>query len=381
MSAPATPGLAWRAAAILSLTLVATAVLVNLRDPFPMDFISYWAAGKLALGGQAAAAYDIAAHQAVQAGSGAQAATMPFPYPPPFLFVAAPFGALPFGWAAAAWIGLGLGFYAFAVRRLMPWLGAVALAFPPLVACGIIGQNGFLTAGLFMLAMAVLPSRPIVAGLLIAALAIKPQLGLLVPLALIAGREWRAFAGATAGVLLLAVASLAAFGLAAWQGFLALMPLYGRIAAEGLVGWNEMASLYAALRLGGAPDPLALALHAAAALAGAVLVWRSWRASTDPLARAATLATGTVLISPYLYVYDQLLLVPAIGWLWREGLDRRLIALLFVPPLATLAQTAFGLPGPNLAPLLPLALLALTWRGLRRGARPIPLGRSALSAP
>lgn len=353
----------WRFAAILSLIVVATAVTVNLSTPYPMDFISYWAAGKLALAGDAATAYDIAAHHAVQGGAVAQPSMMPFPYPPPFMFLLLPFGALPFGWAAAIWIGVTLLGYVLTVRRLAPDIGALAIAFPPVMVCGIVGQNAFLTAALFAAALVLMPARPWIAGLAFACLAIKPQLGVLIPLALIAGREWRAFAGASIGVIGLAMAGLAAFGLAAWTGFFALMPLYSSIAAKGLVGWHKMASVYASLRLAGAPDSVALALHAAAALIGAALVWRTWRGSCDPLARGAALAIGTVLISPYLYVYDQLLLIVPLAFLLRGGLSQGVIAALCLLPLLTLAQQMW-LPGSriNLAPLLPLVLFGLVWR-------------------
>lgn len=352
----------WRVAAILSLTVIASAVAVVLTSPYGMDFISYWAAAKLALTGNAAAAYDIAAHQAVQATAIADPPTMPFPYPPPFLLILLPFGLLPFGWAAAIWIAVTLLAYALAAGRLMPGSGALAIAFPPVIVCGVIGQNAFLTATVFMTALLVLPRRPLLAGMVFACLAIKPQLGVLVPLAFIAGREWRAFAGASVGVIALALVGLAAFGLSAWAGFIALLPLYGSIATDGLVGWHKMASLYASLRLAGAPDPLALSAHLAATVAGAALVWRVWRATADPLGRGAALAIGTVLVSPYLYVYDQLLLVVALVFLIRCGVSQGLIAALCLLPLLTLAQTAMPDPRINLAPLLPLVLLVLVWR-------------------
>lgn len=364
----------WRIAAVLSLTVVATAVMLNLSAPYPMDFISYWAAGKLALAGHAVTAYDIAAHRAVEASAVAAPTIMPFPYPPPFLLMLLPFGALPYAWAAAAWIGITLLGYALAVRRLAPDIGAVAIAFPPVMVCGITGQNGFLTAALLVAGLVIQPRRPWLAGLLFACLAIKPQIGVLIPLALIAGREWRTFAGAGIGVIGLASAGLAAFGLAAWNGFLAILPLYGSIAGKGLVGWHKMASVYASLRLAAVPDSVALVLHGGAALAGAALVWRVWRQTADPLHRGAALAVGTALISPYLYVYDQLLLVVALAFLLRSVVSQGVIAALCLVPLVTLVQSAW-FPGAHLnpAPLLPLFLLVLLWRqtsgkGARSGA-------------
>lgn len=370
----------WRIAAILSLTVIATAIAVNLSSPYPMDFISYWAAAKLALGRSAASAYDIAAHHDVQAGAVAEPTLMPFPYPPPFLLLLLPFGSLPFPWSAAIWILSTLALYVAVVRRLMPGIGAVAIAFPSTIFSGVIGQNGFLTAAFFIGAMLALPRRPVVAGLLVACLAIKPQLGVLIPLALIAAREWRAFAAAAIGVSLLSLAGLSAFGMAAWKGFIALLPMYGSIAADGLVGWHKMASVHAALMLAGAPDWLATGVHAAFAVVGACLVWRVWRSTDDRLTRGAALAIGSILVSPYLYVYDQLILIVAIAFMLRAGASQALIAALMLLPLTTLVQTSLPDPRLNLAPMLPIILLVLTWRAVTARNR-APCRYDSLPAP
>src|SRR4051812_38838111 len=62
------------------------------------DFVSFWAAGRLAAEGQpAAAAYDPLRHGAVEhlAVRGAWPGYTPFPYPPSFLLICLPFGLLP----------------------------------------------------------------------------------------------------------------------------------------------------------------------------------------------------------------------------------------------------------------------------------------------
>ena len=66
------------------------------------------------------------------------------------------------------------------------WL---ALALPPVLVNAITGQAGFLTAALFVGGMALLPKRPFAGGLLLGLLVVKPQLGLVLPFALLAGRR------------------------------------------------------------------------------------------------------------------------------------------------------------------------------------------------
>ena len=352
--------------AILSLTVIATGMLVNWRYPYLMDFLSYWAAAVLAVGGSPADAYDITLHHAVQQRAFAFDTKLPFAYPPPFLLLLVPLGLLPYALSAGVWIAATLAAYALAIRKLMPDWAAAAIAFPPVAICGISGQNGLLTAALFMAGLSKLGMRPFVAGMIFGCLAIKPQLGVLLPLAFIAGREWRSFAGATVAVLMLIAASLIAFGTAPWLGFFGQSALFAAIATDGLVGWHKMASVYTSLRLAGLANPAAWALHIACAVTAALAVWHVWRTSTDTLTRGAILAPASLLISPYLYVYDQILLIISLYWLARQGISRNWLVLLYLLPLTTIAQFWTANPTINLAPLTSVAALVLVWLGFRR---------------
>ncbi len=351
--------------AILSLTAIATGVMVNWRYPYLMDFLSYWAAAVLAVSGSPADAYDVALHHAVQQRAFAFDTKLPFGYPPPYLLLLVPLGLLPYALSAGVWIAATLAAYAAAVRRLMPdWAGA-AIAFPPVAICGISGQNGMLTAALFMAGLSTLMMRPFVAGIIFGCIAIKPQLGVLLPLAFIAGREWRAFAGATVAVLMMIAASLIAFGTAPWFGFLDQSTLFAAIATDGLVGWHKMASVYTSLRLAGLANEAAWALHVACAIAGAIAVWQVWRGTTDTLTRGAILAPASLLISPYLYVYDQILLIISLYWLARQGISHTWLVPLYLLPLTTIAQFWTTNPTINLAPLASVTALLLIWRRVK----------------
>ena len=352
---------ATRRLAVLSLIVMATGMMVNFRYPYLMDFLSYWAAAVLAIGRQASSAYHVAIHPAVQERIFAFDTRMPFAYPPPYLLLILPFGLLPYWLAGAIWIGTTLSLYVAAARRLMPEFVAAAIAFPPVILCGIIGQNGPLTAALFIGGMSVLTKQPILAGAILGCLAIKPQLGLLLPLAFIAGREWRAFTGATIAVISLVLLSILAFGLGPWRGFFDSTALVATITTDGLVGWYKMASVFASLRLAGVSEPLAWAAHAGCAALAIMLVWRVWQQTTDPIARAAILAPASVLVSPYLYLYDQVVLIVSLYWLACCGTNRWLLIVLFLLPLSSMGQFWLTDPRINLAPLLPLALLLLIW--------------------
>ncbi len=356
-----------KVAAILTMFVIMTAIATNLRYNLQTDFVSFWAASTLTLAGTPVAAYDLDVHRAMEMTAVAIDGTIPFTYPPPYLFAVLPFGLMPYAMAHAVWVATTVSAYIAAANKLVQGAGILALAFPPAIICGIGGQNSFLIAAIFMSGMTLLTPRPFVAGLTLGLIVFKPHLGLLLPLALVAAREWRAFAGAAVSTVGLMLLSVAAFGWASWEGFFARMPLAGEIAEAGLVSWNKMASIYAALRLIGVPDYVALAAHAAIAIAACILVWRVWRTSVDIAPRAAVLGCATLLISPYVFIYDQVLLVPALAYLWQRNTNRGWLALVYAMAMLSLAGNFYSATILNLAPIVPLMLLALIWRDHRSG--------------
>lgn len=348
-----------KAVALLVLFVGALAVWVNLFHTSSTDFISYWAAAVLTLAGDPAAAYDVDLHRAVHESVMAREGLMPFGYPPPYLLLVLPFGLLPYAIAAAAWIISTFTAYFVIATRAWPGSKWLVLGFPAVLVNAIVGQNGFLTAALFIAAMTQIGRRPFIAGLLLGCLVIKPQLALLVPLALIAGRQWRAFAGAAVSSVALLLLALLLFGAAPYRAMVEVMPFLSTIVTDGRVGWHKMASVYASLRLAGLPSTPAWAVHGAVAGAAALAAWRTWRSDADLSAKFAVLAAATFLISPYLFLYDTLILLVAFLWLAGAGADRRLLALLWCVPFISLAQSWGYNDAVNLLPAVPIALLAL----------------------
>lgn len=357
-----------RAFAYFFLFVSALSIFHNIYYVQQLDFISFWAASVLALQGNAPAAYDIQAHKAVQDGLHVFTSMMPFAYPPPFLLMLLPVGFLPYQAAAALWIVLTYFAYFFTAKRLLPNSGWLIAAFPPVLLNGIVGQNGFLTAALFIGGALCLERRPFLAGLILGCLIIKPQLGFLLPIAFVAGGQWRAFAGAAVSSVGLVLLALLAFGTEAYFGMAEIAPVFARIASEGLVGWHKMGSIYASLRLAGLPAGPAWGLQIVGAIAATATVWLVWRRPLDLRAKFAVLAAGSMLISPYIYVYDTVMLILPILWLVARGANRHLLIGLWLIPLVTILQS-WGLNETvNLMPLLPIVLLT----ALLREAFPAP---------
>jgi hypothetical protein len=298
--------------------------------------------------------------------------TFPFPYPPHYLFAVWPLGWLDPRWVWPAWTGGTLLLFLLAGCAGGRWRDAPLLALAPaaVVAAGY-GQNGFLTGALILGGLRLLGRHPGWAGALLAAATIKPHLGLLIPLALLAGGQWRALAGGAAGVLGLVALSSLAFGWEAWPRFLATI-LGHAGAIDPWVGDLRKATIAANLTLAGLPRALAYQVQWALAAALAVLVALAFRhqaraGGITPWGIALLLAAGFAA-TPYGFLYDLPVLVAAVLMLARTeaGAARRLswpevavlgAALLF-PVAAVMTSRFYWMTGASL-----LALVALAaWR-------------------
>jgi hypothetical protein len=367
-AAPSDPYAAYRlvgnACALIVLAAAAWQFVLNIQHPAGRDFLSFWGAAQMALAGKPWLAYDNAALHALQStvasfgGSG----EMTFPYPPAYLLLVAPFGLLSFAAGKIVWSLCTGALFLFAARRLILQSGWLALAFPAAFATAAIGQNGFVMAGIFMAGLILLERRPFTAGLVLGCLVLKPQLALLLPIALLAGGRWRTIAGAAVSAIGVLLLGLAVFGTATTEAWIHQLPLYGRIGRDGLVGWSKLASVYAAGRQAGLEAGPALMLHLTVLTAAALAVWRIWRSKSGDGAKVAILSAAAPLASPYVFYYDQLILVPAFFWLVRDKVSPAVVAALWRLSLLTLIQLGLDQPV-NFGPLGPIAIAGLVyWR-------------------
>jgi arabinofuranan 3-O-arabinosyltransferase len=295
------------------------------------DFVNVIAAGRLALDGAAASAYDWPLHKAaeVRAVGHDFGNYYPWPYPPTFLFAAAALALLPYLAAALLWLAATLAAYVAVLRHIVgDRIGIlVALGFPAAIWNVTAGQNGFLTAALIGGTLAFLEPRPVVAGLCLGLLTYKPQFGLLFPLVLIVDRNWTAFAVATLMTLAMATASWLAFGGASWQAFFHSLPLTSHIVlGEGRADFARLQSVFGLIRAHGGSEALAWTIQVTASIATAAFVVWLWRRRAPFELKAAALAAGTLIATPYVYMYDLVVLAVAIAFLLRLALQRGLLA-------------------------------------------------------
>ncbi len=317
------------------------------------DSYGLWSFARFVSTHRPAAIYDQQALLAYQITLGLHPdAWFPFGYPPPFLLLLAPLAGLPYWLAATCWSLTTLLLCLASVlagRREPRLVATLLLLLAPSTAIGLIyGQTGFLFAAVLVGGMRLAERHPWLGGAVLGLLACKPQLAVLVPVALLAAGQGRALAAMLLSAAALMALAAAVYGPAlclAWPGALLAYAALFRAGSGPL--WHLMPTLTAAATLLGLPGRLVLALQSAGAVLGVVLVWRSTR-HHQPRA-LLTLAAATFLVSPYAFVYDLPLLTAAMLACLIDQLPTRapvelaLLAIVLSVPMLVLAGLPVGL--------------------------------------
>src|SRR5882757_6088555 len=292
--------------------------------PIGTDFSNVYAAGTLIWQGRPAEAYEPARQHAAEKAvfGGREVPFYGWLYPPFFLAIAFLVASLPYAWGLAIWLAASLAAYLAAIRAILPRPETllVAAAFPAVFVNIGHGQNGFLTAALLGGALHWLDRRPWLAGVLIGLLAYKPQFGILIPVALLAGGRWSTIGAAAATVAALIAVSFATLGSGVWHAFADSMNFTQTIVLEqGGTGWEKIQSVFSAVRNWGGNLATAYAAQGALALLlAASLAWL-WHSDAAFELKAAALAAGSLLATPHVLDYDLVVLAVAIAFLARAA--------------------------------------------------------------
>jgi hypothetical protein len=340
--------------------------------PIGTDFSNVYAAGTLTWQGRPADAYEPALqHAAVKAiFGGRDVPAFGWLYPPLYFAVAVLVAAVPYAWGLSIWLVASLAAYLAAIRAILPRPETllIATAFPAVFVNIGHGQNGFLTTALLGGALHLLDRRPWLAGVLIGCLAYKPQFGVLIPIALLAGGRWSTIGAAAATVAALVAISFVTLGAGVWHAFADSMTYTQTVALEqGGTGWEKILSVFSAARMWGAGVPLAYAVQMTLALMlAASLAWL-WQSDAAFELKASALASGSLLATPYVLDYDLVVLAVAIAFFVRHGMSRgfrtfeiSLLAAAWIVPL--LSRGVAGFTGIPLGLLVLLALYVFTLR-------------------
>jgi hypothetical protein len=320
----------------------------------PSDFHYFWDAGANVLAGNAARAYTIHPSPIGE--------MWPLPHPPPFLLLAPALALLPVEVSLLLFLAVTGAAYLLTARQPLK----IALANPTVPYNVKWAQTGFLTSAILLGGLNWVRRRPLLGGAILGAMVIKPHLGVFIPVALIAGRQWKALCATAASAAVLIGLAALAFGagiyVAWWHSFMH----FSGVLPDEFWGWSTLSSTYAFLRWWGLGSSAAYAGQAFTALAGGAMVASSWRSEWS--SKAAVVPAATLLVPPYLGSNDAVMMVLPLGviaaWsMWRAAV---LWFLLLVPwfsmTMINRAMIPFNIAGgPDPTPIAAALALFFLW--------------------
>lgn len=291
------------------------------------DYSTFWTAAGLSLTDQASEVlYDARRMTELQSWLVRNEQFRPWAYPPSSLLVLLPFAQIPFWSSLVIWSSIGAALYFAAAWLFSRSIAAAALASLSF-ATVLVAVHGHLTnlvAALVFAGLATLGATPVLAGILLGAAAtIKPQLLILAPIALLAGRHYSALMASIATGSLIGIASVMVFGIDLWLAWLRSLPTFLDIVRHNEIADFGVTPVSMASQLG-LDGTAALALRLVLGLVGIVVCWRVFRmtageagVATDPLRcsrladRLAAMIGGGFLVLPYAMGYELAVLAPA----------------------------------------------------------------------
>ena len=338
-------------AGIFAIRNLMAVIQFGLHRALEGDFALYYVFARIGLHHGFGSLYDLSAQRQEWHAFGP---TFFYPeiFPPTLAWLVAPFALWPFPLALTLWtalllVALVVTWWVCAPGFRWPVRGAhlaVALAAAPVAFGLLLGQVVFVVAAAVGVGWWLLRrERPFSAGLVLALIALKPQLAFLLPLALLAGGRWRAFAGWLAGsstILAVCILTLGIGGLA----------VYARLLVEATSALDTL-MVPVKLTLAGLLDQGMLA-HAAQVTVVLLTLACCWRRRADaPEFPIAAGLCASLLVTPFIHTQDLAMLFPAAWLSLRTG---------WSPFERALGLSGYG-ASMILATPLPLLLVLVGW--------------------
>jgi len=328
--------------------------------------------------------------------AGGSTGFMPWTYPPQYALLLAPLALLPVGLAYLLFTAATLALYLAVLRRIagVNFAHVLVILFPALAITIGSGQNGFLTGALIALVCLNVERRPLLAGLALGAMVIKPHLAIAFGVYLLATRRWVALATAAFVVLASSLLCTLLFGWQIWAAWLGAIKESASYLEQGYYPLYRMISAYAALYQVGLSANISFwGQVAVAALALLAVLFATARGTSSQFALGITVMVS-VMISPYAYDYDLpmlgiglALILPDLARLASPRARGWMYGLILLAGAYGLLQSArlavqFGQkPGQDFAPAMGgfalMALLLLLLGLLWRRAQPVPASPQA----
>ena len=297
------------------------------------DFVAFYTAGKILLLEKSADLYDLElAHQIQQPLYGAPNENFnPYLNPPFYAWIFVPFARLSYPLSPILWMGLSLGMLWISIKLFNPDFGLplflLILTWQPAFAAISFGQNAFLSLLILSLTYTFWhKEKHGVAGLICGLLLYKPQLLMGVGLLWLLDfpKSWRALTGLAITSATLLSTSLLLMPQATYQYFFYTQKVASNLMKiEGFPIWN--AHSVQSFWLGLFPNSAALAqiLYLLCALAGVLFFIFFLRSTANKNLRYGAAICLTMWITPYIMIYDWVLLVIPGILFWQECVLQR----------------------------------------------------------
>ncbi len=270
------------------------------------DFDAFRIAGLMAREGRLAEAYDAETFMSEFTRDLDGPQRFLWMYPPHYAFVAAAVSLPPRAIGFALFGLASLAAYVACVRRLAPegWEFTLIVFLPPALANLLIGQHGLMIGALAGLFVLTARARRDSMGAAFALLSLKPHIALgpgLIFLTLLTRRRVAACLAAGGG---LAALTTIVFGPSVWLAFLTADGGASVLTAEETYNLKKFISFFGVFASMEIPPAIALAVHAAAALAtiAALAAYKKSGAPEHHLWGVGLIALAPV--TPYAYEYD-----------------------------------------------------------------------------
>ena len=226
---------------------------------------------------------------------------------------------------AAIWVAFSVFLYFGCVylmwktcTALRSWAALVALctiAYPPLFHFLVRGQISVLPLVCFTAAyVAFRADRDWLAGIALGFLFVKPQFLVAVPVVLLLGKSWRAFAGLVISAAAQLGLTFAYFGQTVMRDYVHM--LLHSASQPGTTELSlspiQMHSLHTFWALLIPSSAIVWVFYLASSIWVMALAVAVWRSSASLTSRFSSLLLAAVLVNPHLYIYDLLALAPAL---------------------------------------------------------------------
>lgn len=330
------------------------------------DFIVFYVAGHEAFSDRFPELYNPPYfHEMQRQLIGDHGVGMAYAYPPLTSLFWMPVTFLSFKYAYWAWIVvMAIGLVWTLGRFGTPWWIILLIMISPLVTKSLVsGQTGPLFTIILGTGLLLLPRRPVLAGAILALLAFKPHLSLLVPLCLLATSNWRALGGLVAGGLAFLVIPVLIHGPDVWIAFLDSVTSHssGFFSAANPL-WDRSPTVFKGTLQVTGSVAIAAQVHVGVAVLACLALVAVWRRSQLLEWRVLALTVAMLLVTPKaIYVDATPLILPMalMATHWRRGHALPLLALMLVfwgfPLVQNLANAI------DFQPSAILLMAALAW--------------------